>query len=197
MGILDRLFGQKQRAEVERKIQEMADSARHQSSIQNFHASQAVLWHTFCDGAKDIVRQLVVKNSDKRVDWGLKGKIRKFDEERLLTLYYWMLLYHLVLLKHRGVGGRKTPNDLPALEGAASDFVMRQAENTSTVPEAPRPWEERWDRQFTLESAMSIYNGVYEMTGLFNDLTKRINYVSGFTTTTEQSFDERVKTLRD
>jgi hypothetical protein len=44
---------------------------------------------------------------------------------------------------------------------------------------------------------MSIYNGVYEMLGLFNDLTKRVNHVSEFTTATERGFDERLNSLRD
>ena len=197
MGILDALLGRRQRADVELTIQEMAEFARSQLSSHHSSESQAALWNSLCDGAEDIVCQLVVKNSDQRVDWGLKGKLRKFDEARLVTLYYWMLLYHLVLLKHRGVGGRKMPDHLPALENAASDFAHRQAAKTSTGLEAPQPWEDRWDRQFTLESAMGIYNGLYEMLGLFNDLTKRIDHVSNFTTATEQSFDERVKTLRD
>ena len=196
MGILDGLPGRKRRVNLEMMIRELGDSARLQPSIQHFYAPQAALWNTFCDGAEEIVCQLVVKNSDKRLDWGLKGKLRRFDEERLVTLYYWMLLYHLVLLRHRGVGGRQTPDDIPALENATSDFAKRQAENISTGLDTPQPWDERWNRQFTLESAMSIYNGLYELLGLFNDLNKRINHVSNFTTATEQSFDERVKTLR-
>ena len=100
MGLLDRLTGGKRRANVEVTIREMAESARLQPSIQHFHSSQAALWNTFCEGAEDIVWQLVVKNVDKRMDWGLKSKLRKFDEERLLTIYWWMLLYHLILLKH-------------------------------------------------------------------------------------------------
>ena len=197
MGLLDRLTGGKRRANVEVTIREMAKSARLQPSIQHFHSSQVALWNTFCEGAEDIVWQLVVKNSDKRVDWGLKSKIRNFDEERLLTIYWWMLLYHLILLKHRGVCGRKTPGDFAALEGAATDFVRNHARRISTGIEAPRPWDERWSHQFTLESAMSIYNGVFEMLGLFNDLTKRINHVSEFTTATECGFDERLNSLRD
>ncbi len=197
MGLLDRLTGGKRRANVEATIREMAESARLQPSIQHFHSSQAALWNTFCEGAEDIVWQLVVKNLDKRMDWGLKSKLRKFDEERLLMIYWWMLLYHLILLKHGGVGGRKTPDDFAALEGAATDFVRSHARRTSTGIEAPRPWDERWNHQFTLESAMGIYNGVYEMLGLFNDLTKRVNHVSEFTTATERGFDERLNSLRD
>ena len=197
MGLLDRLTGGTRRANVEARIREMAESARLQPSIQHFHSSQTVLWITFCEGAEDIVWQLVVKNSDKRVDWGLKSKLRNFDEERLLTIYGWMLLYHLILLKHRGVGGRKTPDDFAALEGAATDFVRSHAKRISTEIEAPRPWDERWNHQFTLESAMGIYNGVYEMLGLFNDFTKRINRVSEFTAATERGFDERLNSLKD
>ena len=197
MGLLDRLTGGKRRANVEATIREMAESARLQPSIQHFHSSQTALWNTFCEGAEDIVRQLVVKNSVKRVDWGLKSKLRNFDEERLLTIYWWMLLYHLILLKHRGVGGRKTLDDFTAFEGAATDFARSHAKRISTGIEAPRLWDERWNHQFTLESAMSIYNGVYEMLGLFNDFTKRINRVSEFTAATERGFDERLNSLRD
>ena len=197
MGLLDRLTGGTRRANVEERIREMAESARLQPSIQHFHSSQTALWNTFCEGAEDIVRQLVVKNSVKRVDWGLKSKLRNFDEERLLTIYWWMLLYHLILLKHRGVGGRKTLDDFTAFEGAATDFARSHAKRISTGIEAPRLWDERWNHQFTLESAMSIYNGVYEMLGLFNDFTKRINRVSEFTAATERGFDERLNSLRD
>ena len=197
MGLLDRLTGGKRRENVEATIREMAESARLQPSIQHFHSSRAALWNTFCEGTEDIVWQLVVKNSDKRVDWGLKSKLRNFDEERLLTIYWWMLLYHLILLKHRGMGGCKTLDDFAALEGDATDFARSHAKRISTGIEAPRPWDERWNHQFTLESAMSIYNGVYEMLGLFNDLTKRINRVSEFTAATERGFDERLNSLRD
>ena len=197
MGLLDRLTGGKRRTNVEATIREMAESARLQPSIQHFHSSRAALWNTFCEGTEDIVWQLVVKNSDKRVDWGLKSKLRNFDEERLLTIYWWMLLYHLILLKHRGVGGRKTLDDFAARKGAATDFARSHAKRISTGIEAPRSWDERWNHQFTLESAMSIYNGVYEMLGLFNDLTKRINRVSEFTAATERGFDERLNSLRN
>jgi len=195
MGMLNWLPGRKRRDELNLLIRELAESARREPAFQDLDIAQAALWTAFCDGAENVVCQLVVKKTDKRMDWGLKR--RRIDQARLLTMYWWMLLYHMVLFKQRGVGGRNAPADLSALENAADEFLKRQVGGISPVMEIPRPWEVRWNRQFPLEAAMDIYNAVYEILGLFNDLTKRIDRVSNFTTATENSFDERIKTLRD
>ena len=196
MGLLNWLPGRKRRGELELMIRELVESARGESTFHDFDIAQVALWTALCDGAGDIAWQLVVKKTDKRMDWGLKRKRRRIDEARLLTMYWWMLLYHIVLLRHRGLGGRRAQDDLPALESAAHQFLERHIKKLS-LPIEPGPWEHRWNRQFTLEAAMGIYNGVHVMLGLFNDLTKRIDRVSNFTTATEESFDERIRSLRD
>ena len=195
--MLNWLPGRKRRGELDLMIRELAESARREPTLQDLRTAQAALWAVFCDGAEDVVRQLVVKKANKRMDWGLKGRRRRIDQTRLLTMYWWMLLYHITLFRHCRVEGPQAHADLSALENAADEFLKRQVGGISPIMEVPRPWEERWNRQFTLEAAMGIYNAVYELLGLFNDLTKRVERVSNFTTATEQGFDERIKTLLD
>jgi hypothetical protein len=196
MGLLDRFIGRKSQDEVGKMVQELNESALREPEIQDLSAATAVVWNTLCDGATDTLSQLVVRNSDDRMDWGLKRHRRRISHEQLLAMYWWMLLYQLLLLQHRGLDGRSTQVELSLLEATAHQFLERHVTEFS-FPTKPNPWSKQWNRQFALEAAMEIYNCVYEMLGLFNDLNKRINYVSNFTSVTEQSFDDRVKKLRD
>jgi hypothetical protein len=196
MGLLDRFIGRKSQDEIGAMIRELNESALREPNIQDLSAATTVVWNTLCDGATDTLSQLVVRNSNNRLDWGLKRHRRQINHEQLLTMYWWMLLYQVLLLQHRGLDGRSTKDDLPMLEATAHRFLARHVTEFS-FPTKPNPWSDQWNRQFALEAAMDIYNGVYEMLGLFNDLNKRINYVSNFTSATEQSFDNRAKNLRD
>jgi hypothetical protein len=196
MGLLDRFIGRKAQDEIGAMIRELNESALREPNIQDLSASTAVIWNTLCDGATDTLSQLVVRNSNNRLDWCLKRHRRSISHDQLLSMYWWMLLYQLLLLQHRGLDGRITKNDLSSLEVTAHQFLERHVTEFS-FPVKPNPWSNQWNRQFALEAAMDIYNGVYEMLGLFNDLNKRINYVSNFTSATEQNFDDRVNNLRD
>ncbi len=148
----------------------------------------------FCSGAGEMVRQILVKNQDRRLDWGVRSRWRKVDSCRLTTIYWWMLLYHLVLYRNQGVNGRNPQDDLPLFREAAQGFLQRELDPLP-IEHSPSPWIERWDRQFALESAMGIYDNLHGLLGLRVDLTKRINRVSLFTTATEQGFGKAIEKL--
>ena len=72
MSLLNWLPGRKWRGELELMIQELTESARQETTLQDLDTAQAALWSAFCDGAADVVSQLMVSNRDDRIDWGLK-----------------------------------------------------------------------------------------------------------------------------
>ena len=162
MGLLDRFIGRKSQGGIGAMIRELNESALREPKIQDLSAATAVVWNTLCDGATDTLSQLVVRNSNDRLDWGLKRHRRSISHDQLLSMYWWMLLYQLLLLQHRGLDGRTTKDDLLLLEVTAHQFLGRHVTEFS-FPTKPNPWSKQWNRQFALEAAMEIYNGVYEM----------------------------------
>ena len=107
-----------------------------------------------------------------------------------------MLLYELVLFRNRGLVGYTPDEDLPIFSDAALSFLQREFSGLPATAQLPGPWDEQWLRQYTLESAMGIYNQVYQLLGLRNDLNRRIGHVSHFTTATETAYDRIASDLR-
>lgn len=191
MGLFDRLTGGKRRADLRLMLDGLSNAARSEIEFHRADSWERALWALVCDGAEEVTGQLLVKKRDRRVDWGLRGSGDLIDRGKLLTIYWWMLLYQLVLASRRSTATTQESDDLEALEAAARSFVEKHAGEFSPPLESPRPWDDRWDQQFPLESAMGIYNSVYELLELPNDPQKRINRVSDFTTATERAFDQR------
>ncbi|MAF51966.1 MAG: hypothetical protein CL694_02975 [Chloroflexi bacterium] len=195
MNALDWLLpGRSRSAKLMEGIQTATASAASQAEMSRFSRRESALWQMFCSGAGEVVCQLLVKNQDRRLDWGVRSRRRKVDGYRLMTIYWWMLLYHLVLYRHQGFDGHDPQDDLPLFREAAQAFLQRELDPLP-IEHGPSPWTERWDRQFALESAMGIYDNVHGLLGLHVDLTKRINRVSLFTTATEQEFGKAIKQL--
>ena len=188
--------GRQRRARLELSIGRVAESARRETQLHSFGPRLARLWSAFCDQAEHTVYQLIIRNDDGRLDWGLKRHRRKIDYPRLVAIYWWMLLYQLVLFRNRGLDGYFPNEELPIFSDAAHSFLQREFSRLPTPVQLPGPWDERWLRQYTLESALGIYNQVYGVLGLHNDLNRRIGHVSHFTTATEAAYDRLADDLR-
>ena len=188
--------GRRRRAELELNISEVAESARRETQLHGFGPRLTRLWWAFCDQAENTVYRLIIRDDDGRLDWGLKGHRGKIDYPRLVAVYWWMLLFQLVLFRNRGLDGYTPDEDLPIFSDAAHSFLQREFSRLPTPVPLPGPWDERWLRQYTLESALGIYNQVYQLLGLNNDLNRRISHVSGFTTASETAYDRLASDLR-
>ncbi len=195
MSALDWLIpGRGRRTTLAREIRAVTASAIKQSESSRLTQRESVLWELFCSGAGKVVHQLLVKSRDRRLDWGVRSRWRNIDGPRVLTIYWWMLLYHLVLYRNRGIDGHDPQEDLPVFREAAQAFLQRELDPLP-LEHSPSPWAEKWDEQFVLESAMEIYDNVYGLLGRHVDLTTRINRVSLFTTATEQGFNKAIREL--
>jgi len=188
--------GRRRRADLELNISRVAESARRETQLHGFGSRLARLWMAFCDEAENTVYQLIIRNDDGHLDWGLKGHLGKIDYPRLVAVYWWMLLFQLVLFRNRGLDGYTPDEDLPIFSDAAHSFLQREFSGLPTPVPLPGPWDERWLRQYTLESALGIYNQVYQLLGLNNDLNRRISHVSRFTTASETAYDRLASDLR-
>ena len=188
--------GRRRRANLELNIGRVVESARRETQLHGFGPRLTRLWWALCDQAENTVYQLIVENDDGRLDWGLKERRRKVDYTRLVAVYWWMLLYQLVLFRNRGLEGYTPDEDLPILNDAAHSFLQREFSRLAAPSNLPVPWDERWLRQSTLESALGVYNQVYQLLGLSNDLNRRIGHVSHFTTATETAYDRLASDLR-
>ena len=193
MPILDWLgLGESRKAKLQRAIEDLADRARRESERQALPPPRAAVWETLCDGAAEIVHQLLTRNAHRDLDWGLKGHRGRIDDRRLAVIYWWMLLYHLVMFKSRGLDGYDTEVEFPALRDVAQSFCSHLASAPEFGGVKCEPWENRWQSQVSLEASMAIYNRTLELLGLPNDLTRRINRVSLFTTATERGYTSTV-----
>ena len=142
-----------------------------------------------CDASGQTLQQLLVKNNDRRLDWGLKKHSKRVSDPVLVVLFWWMLLYQIVVFKNRGLEGY-TPDDVvDAMYELARRFVETEFARMEVATDPPGPWAEGWRRQYPIESAMEFYNATYSMLNLKNDLSLRVEHVSHFTTLTEQAYD--------
>ena len=169
-------------------IDGVAEVARSRAESDGLDSSRARLWNMLCDASGQTLKQLLIKNDDRRLDWGLKKHIRRVNDPVLVVLFWWMLLYQFVLFKNRGLGGY-TPDEVEPMYEVARRFVETEFSRLGVVTEPPGPWSDTWRRQYPIESAMEFYNSTYSMLNLGNDLTLRIEHVSHFTTLTEQAYE--------
>ena len=211
MGIADwpiymrsfKLLPGQRRRKLSLSIDGVADAARsrvfHMCSFKlpdSLDTSRARLWNMLCDASCQTLKQLLIKNDDRRLDWGLKKHIRRVNDPALVVLFWWMLLYQIVVFKNRGLDGYTPDDEVEAMYEVARRFAEAEFSRLGVGMEPPGPWSDNWRRQYPIESAMEFYNSTYAMLGLSNDLTLRIEHVSHFTTLTEQAYDRLSATLR-
>jgi len=193
MVIVDRVVPGRLKTNLRRAILGLNQAARLEVSRQALPPRTATLWEAMCDGASDILHQLLVKNGDKHLDWGLKRARHKINEPRLVVMYWWLLLYQLVMFRNRGVAGYSVEEEFPGLRHAAHQFIAHLASSNNFRVGMPDPWEERWETQVSLEASLGLYNRVMGMLGMYVDLDKRIFRVSLFTSATERVYDSVIR----
>ncbi len=187
MGFVDWLSpGRKRRNNLALSIDGVADAAR---EVAKFDDQSTRLWDTLCDASRQTLHQMLVSNDDRRLDWGLKSHTKRISDDRLVVLFWWMLVFQLVLLRLRGVNGRDGDDCAAALYDVAMNFVETEFDKLDAGLAPPEPWSPTWDRKFTLEATMDFYNKTYELLGLKVDQNKRIEHVSHFTSIAESAYD--------
>ncbi|MCE2457350.1 MAG: hypothetical protein J4G14_05990 [Dehalococcoidia bacterium] len=189
MGIADLFMPGQRRRALGQSIEGVVGVARSRAEADGLDESRARLWNMLCDASGQTLQQLLVKNNDRRLDWGLKKHSKRVSDPVLVVLFWWMLLYQIVLFKNRGLEGY-TPDDVvDAMYEIARRFVETEFARMEVATDPPGPWSEGWRRQYPIESAMEFYNATYSMLNLKNDLSLRVEHVSHFTTLTEQAYD--------
>ena len=186
--------GQRRR-KLSQSIDGVADVARSRAEADGLDPSRARLWKMLCDATGQTLQQLLVKNDDRRLDWGLKKHAKRVSDPVLVVLFWWMLIYQIVVFKNRGLDGYTPDDEVGPMYEVAKRFVETEFARMEVENEPPGPWAENWRRQFPIESAMEFYNSTYSMLNLRNDLTLRIEHVSHFTTLTEQAYDRLAETF--
>ena len=189
MGILDRLIPGRARRNLALSIDGVADVARNGAASEGLDSADARLWALLCEASRQTLRQLFVKNDDNRLDWGLKKRAGRIDDTALVVFFWWMLLYQLTLFKTRGLEGYDPAADAGPMHDLSREFITAELSKMGKGVGPPASWADDWERQFPLESAMAMYNSVYNLLGLSGDLTIRIQHVSHFTTITEKAYD--------
>ena len=195
MGFLDWLLpGGGMKAELSVSIGELTDAARRESERQGMPPRRALIWDALCGEASGLLNQLLIRNTIKEIDWGLKGRTSTVTQPRLLVLYWWMLLYQLVLFRNRGIDGYTTVGeDFSELSKAAHTWVDYLVSVSEVGLSVPGPWEDRWHTQVSLEAALSLYNRVAVLLEMNIDPNARVLKVSHFTTATERAYNLAVQ----
>lgn len=175
------------RRDLELSIDGVTEVARARAG--ELDGRHAALWNMLCDASRETLRQLLIRNDDELLDWNLKKHIKRVNDFNLVIFFWWMLLYQIVLFKTRGLTGYDPEDDAGRMHDMSLRFVTAELEKMGRSSGPPSSWADDWERQFPLESAMSMYNSVYNLLGLSGDLTIRIQHVSHFTTITEKAYD--------
>ena len=189
MGIADLFMPGQRRRKLGLSIDGVVGVARSRAEADGLDASRTRLWNMLCDASGQTLQQLLVKNDDRRLDWGLKKHAKRVSDPVLVVLFWWMLIYQIVVFKNRGLDGYTPDDEVEPMFEVARRFVETEFARMEVQVEPPGPWSENWGRQYPIESAMEFYNSTYSMLNLTNDLTLRIEHVSHFTTLTEQAYD--------
>ncbi len=189
MGIADLLLPgrRKRRHNLELSINGVADVAR--ARADELDSRAAPLWNMLCDASRHTLHQLLIRNDDDLLDWGLKPHIKRVDDTSLVIFFWWMLLYQLTLFRTRGLRGYNPDEEIGRMYDTSLKFVSAELQRLGAGSGPPRSWADDWERLFPLESAMAMYNSVYNMLGLRGDLTARIQHVSHFATITERAYE--------
>ncbi len=194
MDILAWVLPGRLKSNLRKGIEELAEASRQQTGQQGLPPHRAALWEALSSEAAEITRQLLVRNTEKTLDWGLKRHRRRVNQPRLVAIYWWMLLYQLVLFRNRGIDGYAKEDEFWELYSVAQRFLeYLNAHSTESVAVAPEPWEGKWTSQYSLEASLGLYNRVMQLLHLYTDEERRINHVSLFTTATERGYDARVR----
>lgn len=159
------------------------------ASPEDLDSQGAALWDMLCDASGETLTQLLIKNDDELLDWGLKKHIGRVDDFSLVIFFWWMLVYQIALFKTRGLEGYDSGEDAGRMYDLSRRFATVELNKLGRGIGPPASWADDWERQFPLEAAMSMYNSVYNLLGLGGDLTVRIQHVSHFTTITEKAYD--------
>lgn len=189
MNIADLLIPgrRRRRRNLELSIDGITEVAR--SNAEELDSRGAALWNILCDASRETLRQLLINNDDELLDWNLKKHIKRVNDFNLVIFFWWMLLYQIVIFKRRGLAGYDPANDAGRMHEVSLIFVTAELQKMGRSSGPPASWADDWERQFPLESAMSMYNSVYNLLGLSGDLTARVQHVSHFTTITEKAYD--------
>ncbi len=189
MGIADLFIPGQRRRKLGLSIEGVVGVARSRAEAEGLDASRVRLWNMLCVASGQTLQQLLVKNDDRRLDWGLKKHAKRVSDPVLIVLFWWMMIYQIVLFKNRGLEGYDPEEDVEPMYEFARQFVETEFARMEVEADAPGPWSENWRRQYPIESAMEFYNSTYSMLNLANNLTLRIEHVSHFATLTEQAYD--------
>ena len=189
MGIADLFMPGQRRRKLGLSIDGVASVARSRAESDGLDTPRTKLWNMLCDASGQTLKQLLVRNDDRRLDWGLRKHTKRVSDPVLVVLFWWMLLYQIVLFKNRGLEGYTPDDEIEPMYEFALQFVETEFSRLGVGTEPPGPWSDNWRRQYPIESAMEFYNSTYSMLNLGNDLTLRIEHVSHFTTITEQAYD--------
>ena len=177
----------KRRRNLELSINGVSEAAL--ASADELEGVEARLWGTLCESSRQTLYQLFIKNDEEGMDWGLKPHIKRVNDLNLVVIFWWTLVYQIVIFKTKGIDGNHSADDAGRMYEVSRNFVSGELSKLGAVAGPPRSWADDWERQFPLESAMSMYNSVYNLLDLTGDLTVRIHHVSYFTTITERAYD--------
>lgn len=193
MGILNWLFsGGAQKSDLSDAIINITEMALLETERQELLPRKAALWEALCSEASDLMTQLLVRRRLSDLDWGFEGKGNNLNQSQVVTIFWWMLLYELVLFKTKGVEGFDKAEEFTEMYATAEKFVQNVVATSENGASTPVTWGERWKSQVGLEAAMGIYNAMSLLLDQRIDPQSRIMQVSNFTTATERAYQEKV-----
>lgn len=193
MSLLDRLVPGKLKSNLKLSIGEIGYLARLEVERQEIAPNTSLLWHPLCDATEDVLTQLLIDNTNKQFDWGLRGHRHRVNKPRLAVIYWWLLMYQMVVFKNRGIDGLSASQELEGLIVTSDNFIQYIAQHPEYRFAVPEPWESQWSSQVCLVASMGVYNKVMQILGLPINLDQRILNVSQFTSATERAFDSTVR----
>jgi hypothetical protein len=193
MAVFDRLVPGRVKSNLREEIERIDNIGKAEVQRKELHFATALLWQSMCDSARGTMHNWFIDVAEKEMDWGLTKKRTRVGGVRLAVIYWWLLLYHLVMFKNRGVNGVPSDEMFRELRDIASEFVEHLGSPSLYNFVSPGAWDSNWESQVSLEATLGMYNRIMQLVGAQVDLDQRIYRVSLFTTAMERAFEERIQ----
>ena len=180
---------------IKKGIHNLSLLALCESQRQRLPSRRAILWETLSGAAAGVMQQLFVENPNPAIDWGLKGNRRRLNQEAIIHIYYWMVLYQLVLFRTYGLEGYATDDEFSALCIVAHQFTEYVTSVKEINVELPCAWHKAWNTQSPEEAAAGLYRSVMEALGLPDKAKEKLLRAALFSTESHRIYDSVVRTI--
>ena len=209
MELLERIKSGYRKRNMRRAIHSLRDLARVESDNQRFSKETNLLWEIVCILSGFYLEYLFVGNPSKTTnadtvlsDWHLEEHYRLVIEKDLVSFYYWLLLYFVLLFRKTDSFRFPLTDSTRAVVGKTKQLsemhtLIEKWTETLYLVGSGRPdeWSQPWQGLLPLEYCRELYTAITRHLGLSDDSSMLAAQLEGFYGQTEAHLEHSLLEL--